>query len=50
MACSVDVRAGFVDLAVNGEGGGVDGLVADYDVAVFVDEDEVGDGDLGEVH
>lgn len=41
MASGCYVGAGFVDLRVDGEGGGVDGLFAfDYD-AVFVDEDEV---------
>jgi hypothetical protein len=45
----VDVGARLVDRAVDGEGRGVDGLVADLDVAGLVDEDEVRDGDLGEV-
>jgi hypothetical protein len=38
---SVDVRTGFVDLRVDGEGGGVDGFVAFYHLAGFVDEDEI---------
>lgn len=49
MARGVDVGARLVDRAVDGEGRGVDGLVADHDVAGLVDEDEVRDGDLGEV-
>jgi hypothetical protein len=41
VAGGVDVGAGLVDLRVDGEGGGVDGLVALDDLAVFVDEDQV---------
>ena len=43
------VWATLVDGAVDGKGGGVDGLVALDDGAGLVDEDEVGDFDLGEV-
>jgi hypothetical protein len=39
VARGVDVGAGFVDLGVDGEGGGVNGLVADDDVTGFVNED-----------
>lgn len=46
---SVHVRSGLVDLGVYGEGCGVDGLVADDDFAVFVDEDKVADADESEV-
>jgi hypothetical protein len=41
MARGVDVGPRLVDLAVDGEGRGIDGLVADDNVAGFVDEDEV---------
>lgn len=46
---SVYIRSGLVDLGMDGEGCGVDGLVADDDFAVFVDEDKVADADEGEV-
>lgn len=49
MACSVDVWAGGVDGGVDAEGCLVYWFVALYNVAVVVDEDEVGDFYLGEV-
>lgn len=49
MTGGVDVGPRPVDLAVDGEGCRVDGLVANDDVAGLVDEDEVRDADLGEV-
>ena len=45
VASSGDVWAGFVDLRVDGEGGGVDAFVTLDDVACFVAEDQVGDFD-----
>lgn len=50
VAGGVDVRTGFVDFGVDGEGGGVDGFVALDDGAGFVHQDQVGDADQGEVH
>lgn len=50
VANGVDPWMGFMDLRVNGEAGGVDGVVAlDY-LGSFVDVDEVGDADVAEVH
>lgn len=49
MARRVDIRPRLVDRRVDGEGGGVDGLVALDDFARLVDEDEVRDADLREV-
>ena len=49
MARSMDVGTRFVDLGVDGEGGGVDWFVANDNVAFFVDEDEIRDTDQGEV-
>lgn len=41
VTCSMHIRSGLVDGAVDGKCGRVDGLVAFDDVACFVDEDEV---------
>ncbi len=49
MAGGVDVGTRFVDFGMDGEGGGVDGLGADYYVSFLVDEDEVRDFDLRKV-
>lgn len=49
VASGVNFGARFVDFGVYGESCGVDGLFADHDFSVFVDEDEVADADLGEV-
>jgi hypothetical protein len=45
----VDVGTGFVDLTVDGEGGGVDGFISFDDLAGFVDQDQVGYFDQTEV-
>jgi hypothetical protein len=49
VASGVYIRTSFVDFRVDGESCCVDGLFADDDFSVFVDEDEVADADLGEV-
>ena len=49
VAGGVDIRAGFVDFGMDREGSGVDWLVALDDGAIFVDKDEVGYFDEGEV-
>lgn len=49
MARRVDIRPCFVDLAVDRKGGGIDGLIADDDLALFVDENKVRDRDQREV-
>jgi hypothetical protein len=49
VASGVNFGTRFVDFRVNGKSCGVDGLIADYDFSVFVDEDEVADADLGEM-
>lgn len=51
VAGGVEVGARLVDLAVDGKGGPVDGILGTtrLDLAVFVDEHEVADFDLGEV-
>jgi hypothetical protein len=49
VASGVYIWSRFVDFRVDGESCGVDGLFADYDFSVFVDEDEVAHADLGEV-
>lgn len=49
VARRVDVRPRLVDLRVDGERGRVDGFVADHDVAVLVDQDQVRHADLREV-
>ena len=51
MAGRVEIWPGLVDLAVDGEGGAIDGVLgaAGLDFAVLVDEDEVADFDLREV-
>lgn len=46
---SVLIWSRFVDLRVDGESCCVDGLFADDDFSVFVDEDEIAYADLGEV-
>ena len=46
---SVHIWSRFVDLRVDGESCGVDGLFADYDFSIFVDEDEVAYANLREV-
>jgi len=43
------IRSRLVNLRVNGKSRRVDGLFADDDFAVFVDEDEVAHANLGEV-
>lgn len=52
VACGVEVGACFVDFAMNGEGGAIDGVLgaSRENFAVLVDEDEVGYLDHGEVH
>jgi len=49
VASSVYVRARLVDFRMDGKSRCVDGLLADDDFPVFVDEDEVAYADLGEV-
>jgi len=49
VACSMDVRTSLVDLRVNSKGCGVDGFLAFYHLSIFIDEDEVGDFNLGEM-
>jgi hypothetical protein len=41
MTSSVDVGAGFVNLAVNCEGGGVDRLVAYNNISILIDKNEI---------
>lgn len=49
VASGVHVWPCLVDLRVDCESCCVDGFIAYHDFAVFVDEDEVTDADLGEV-
>ena len=49
MAGRVDIWTRFVDFGVDGKGGGVDRFISNDDIAFFVDEDEVGHADEGEV-
>ena len=49
MARSVHIRPRLVDLGMNRESSRIDGFVADHDLAIFVDENEVADADLREV-
>ena len=51
MAGCVEIKTRFVDFAVDGEGWAVDRCLRSprQDMAFFIDEDEVGDFDLGEV-
>ena len=45
VACCVDIWASLVDLRVDGKRGSVDGFVAFDDLTIFVDENQVRDGD-----
>jgi hypothetical protein len=49
MASGVHIRPCLVDFRVDGKSRCVDGLFADDDFSVFVDEDEVAHADLGKV-
>lgn len=49
MTRGMHVRAGLVDLGVDGEGSCINRFVADHYIAVFVHEDEIRDTDLREV-
>lgn len=50
MARSDNVWSRFVNLGVNRKGCSVDRLVTDDNLTLFVHEDEVANGDLGEMH
>ncbi|KJR90047.1 uncharacterized protein SPSK_06589 [Sporothrix schenckii 1099-18] len=50
VAGGMHVRPRLVDFRVDGKRGGIDGLAALDDDAVFVDENEVGHADLRKVH
>ena len=49
MARSMYIRPRLVDLGMNSKSRCVDRLVADYDLAVFVDQDEIAHANLREV-
>jgi hypothetical protein len=49
VASGVHIRPRLVDFRVDGESRCVDGLFADDDFSVFVDENEVAHSDLGEM-
>jgi hypothetical protein len=49
MARSMHVGSRLVNLRMNGESGCINGLFAYDDLAIFVDQDEVVDADLGKV-
>jgi hypothetical protein len=49
MASSMHIRSRLVNLRVNSKSRCVDGLFANDDFSVFVDEDEVAHADLGEM-
>lgn len=49
MASSINIRPRLVDFRVYREGRGIDGLIPDHDVAIFVDENEVAHTDLAEM-
>jgi hypothetical protein len=49
MASGVHIRPCLVDFRVDGKSRCVDGLFANNDFSVFVDEDEVAHADLGKV-
>lgn len=49
MACGIDIRTSLVDFRVNGESGSVDRFVTFDNLAVFVNENKVGNRDQREV-
>lgn len=46
LTSGMHIRPGLVNLRMDSEGGGVDGLISDYHNSILVYKDKVGDGDL----